>query len=75
MFHAAWNKPPTRGDAYCVSQTEAERPLISARVEPALAAAFADLARRHDRSVSGELREAMRRALEAERDPREQPEA
>jgi predicted transcriptional regulator len=54
-----------------MSQTVAEdRPLISARVEPELAEQFVALARAHDRSVSGQLREAMRAAIE-----REQPQA
>lgn len=50
-----------------MSQNTAEiRPLVSARVEQELAERFFELAQRHDRSVSGELRYAMRSHLERE---------
>lgn len=45
-----------------------DRPFVGARVDRDLAERFERLAREHDRSVSAELRRAMRLALEREQE-------
>lgn len=50
-----------------MTQTKTEeRTLVGARVEPELAQRFTALAQSHDRSVSAELRQAMRDRLDRE---------
>lgn len=67
MFHAAWNKSLIGVDTVCMTQTKEAERLVSTRVESDLAQRFTELARHNERSVSAELRIAMRDRLEHEK--------